>query len=352
MRLLVTGATGFVGSQLAIEAARRGHEVIGIGRSSSGKVVSDLIAAGVHFVPGDFTDPAFVAEITCGVTHICHLAAAWREAAVPAEYFEKVNVTGSMELARAAAANQVKTFIFCSTVGVHPRSSSTPVREDTPFDVTNPYESSKLHAEERLREFATQTDMRIVIFRPADAYGPGDTRLLRLFRLVKTGKFPLVGQGSGRRHMLFVSDLVDAFLAACAADLQSGEVFIIAGPESTTLLELLSRLRRLTGSQRFGFRVPRWPIHITAILVEDSFWLLRRKPPLHRRTLDFYRTDVVYDTTKAQRALQWRPSVGFDEGLRRTLDWYRACGLIDTSEARHGTARAPDVERKEREQGR
>ena len=328
MRLLVTGATGFVGSQLAIEAARRGHEVTGTGRSAGGKVVSDLSTAGVRYVAGDLTDAAFAAAITRNITHVCHLAAAWREAAAPAEHFERVNVAGSMALASAAAANGVGVFVFCSTIGVHARVARAPVSEQSPFDATNPYETSKLHAEQRLIEFARQTPMRIAVLRPADAYGPGDTRLLRLFRSVQSGRFPLIGPGDGRRHMLFVEDLVNAFLAACEANFPSGEVFIVAGPESTTLRELLRQLALLTGSRRFGFRVPRWLMQVAAAVVEDLSRLLNRAPPLHRRTLDFYRTDVTYDTRKAQQTLQWQPSVGLNEGLRRTLDWYRARGLM------------------------
>ncbi|HEY6458324.1 MAG TPA: NAD(P)-dependent oxidoreductase [Steroidobacteraceae bacterium] len=336
MRLLVTGATGFVGSRLALEAARRGHEVTATGRASRGKIVSDLLAAGVRFTPGDLTDEAFAIQVTRGVSHVCHLAAAWREASAPPELFDKVNVRATLGLARAAAANNVAVFVFCSTIGVHARSAREPIREDSSFDATNAYETSKLHTEEQLGEFATRTSMRIAILRPADAYGPGDTRLLKLFRSVEAGRFPLVGSGKGRRHMLFVDDLVDAFLAACEGEFTSGEVFIIAGPESTTLLELLNRLARMTGSRRFGFRVPGPLMVIAAALIEDGCRLLNKAPPLHRRTLDFYRTDVIYDTDKAQRTLRWKPQVGLAEGLQRTLDWYRERGLMPRPHGRPG----------------
>jgi nucleoside-diphosphate-sugar epimerase len=151
---------------------------------------------------------------------------------------------------------------------------------------------------------------------------------LKLFRSVQKGRFPLVGSGSGRRHMLFVDDLARAFLAACEAPFASGEAFIIAGPETTTLLGLLERLTSLTGSSRFGFRVPTLPMRVAAALVEDGCRLIGKSPPLHRRTLDFYRTDVVYDISKARRTLRWEPRVGLAEGLRKTLDWYGEQRLI------------------------
>lgn len=328
MRLLVTGATGFVGSRLAVEAARRGLEVTGTGRNPQSTNVADIKGAGAGFIAGDITDPAFADQITRGMTHVCHLAAAWREASAPAEHFEKVNVEGTQALARAAAANGVAVFVYCSTIGVHLRSSREPIREDSAFDVTNAYESSKLRTEQALREFARQSPMRIAILRPADAYGPGDLRLLKLFRSVQQGRFPLIGRGLGRRHMLFIDDLVSAFLAACEADFTSGEVFIIAGPETITLLELLNRLSRLTGSHRFGRRVPAWLMKVSVAVVEDACRALGRRPPLHRRTLDFYSTDAVFDTAKAQATLHWTPQVNLADGLQRTLDWYREHKLI------------------------
>lgn len=328
MHLLVTGATGFVGSRLAIEAARRGNEVVGTGRAPDGPNVATLEAAGVRFAAGDVLDPRFTATVTRGITHVCHLAAAWREAGAAADYFERVNVEGTLALARAAADSGVGVFLYCSTIGVHQRVARDPVKEDSATDITNPYERSKLNAEHALREFAKQTPMRIAILRPADAYGPGDLRLLKLFRSVQKGRFPLIGSGAGRRHMLFVNDLVTAFLAACDAHFTSGEVFIIAGPETTTLRELLQRLARLTGSSRFGLRVPALPMKVAAAVIEDVCHALGRNPPLHRRTLDFYRTDVVYDTAKARNTLQWTPHTGLDEGLQRTLEWYREQKLI------------------------
>lgn len=328
MRLLVTGATGFVGSGLAIEAARRGHQVSGCGRNAASPLLPDLAAAGVRFTAGDITDARFADQSTRGISHLCHLAAAWREAGASEAYFDRVNVEGTLTLARAAAANGVAVFVYCSTIGVHARAARDPIREDSAYDVTNAYERSKLKAEEKLREFARSTPMRIAILRPADAYGPGDLRLLKLFRSVQKGRFPLIGDGRGRRHMLFVDDLVSAFLATCEAGFSSGEVFIIAGAETTTLLALLNRLVALTGSRRFGVRVPALPMRIAAALIEDACRIVGKTPPLHRRTLDFYRTDVVYDIARARNTLHWAPQVSLADGLQRTLDGYRQRGLM------------------------
>jgi nucleoside-diphosphate-sugar epimerase len=330
MHLLVTGVTGFVGSRLALAAAQRGVQVTGVSRHVDGPLAEGLSAAGVRLLAGDITDEAFVAEATRGITHVCHLAAAWREASAPADYFQRINVDGSLRLARAAAAAGARVFLYCSTIGVHARVAAQPVSERSAFDVTNPYEASKLEAENRLCAFAASAGgMRIAVLRPADAYGPGDLRLLKLFRSVQKGRFPLVGPGQGKRHMLFVDDLVAAFLAACEAPFSTGERFIIAGPEVVTLAELLRRLESLTGSRRYGFRVPRWLMSLAAATIEDLCRIVRVAPPLHRRTLDFYRTDVSYDLAHAREVLHWNPAVGLDEGLKRTLAWYRQQRLMD-----------------------
>lgn len=327
MRVLVTGATGFVGSRVALAAARRGWSVRASGRKTSGPEVDELRAAGIEYVPGDYTDAAFATGLTKGITHVCHLAAAWREAGAPAEHFRNVNVAGTLTLATSAESNGVERLLFCSTIGVHARAARDPVAEDAAFDITNPYEQSKLDAENALREFANGKRMKVAILRPADAYGPGDVRLLKLFKSVRKGRFPLVGAGNGKRHMLFVEDLAEAFLAACTAPIGAGDTFIIAGPETATLRDVLARLQKITGSARYGFRVPTLLMSFAAAAIEDLCRLLGRSPPLHRRTLDFYRTDVTYDISRARRVLGYDPKVGLDEGLARTWQWYQQKGF-------------------------
>jgi nucleoside-diphosphate-sugar epimerase len=231
-------------------------------------------------------------------------------------------------VALAAARHGVAKFVFSSTVGLHPRQSPEVITEESRFDITNPYEASKAETEEFLRATARETGLSIAVLRPADVYGPGDLRLLKLFRGVARQRFPLVGAGTGRRHMLFIDDLTGALLAACERDSGPYESFIIAGPQVITLRALLERLTKLLGVRRFGFRVPFAPMMAAATLIEAVCGVIGVPPPIHRRSLDFFLTDVEYDTSKARRTLQWTPLVSLDSGLQQTIDWYRQERLL------------------------
>lgn len=328
MRILVTGATGFVGSRLAIRAAQKGHRVTALGRNASGDLRAAFAQHGVVLKLGDINDPNFIGDAVRGSSHICHLAAAWREVGLPIEHYRRVNVDGTRVVASAAARHGVTKLVFCSTVGLHPRQSQEVIAEDSRFEITNPYEASKAETEEMLRAMAHNTGLAVAILRPADVYGPGDLRLLKLFRAVARQRFPLVGAGTGRRHMLYIDDLTEALLTACAQDSGPCEAFLVAGPDVITLRALLERMTKMLGVRRFGISVPFGPMKVAAAVVEDVCGLIRVTPPIHRRSLDFFLTDVEYDTRKARSKLRWMPHVSLESGLRQTIDWYKRERLL------------------------
>jgi dihydroflavonol-4-reductase len=175
---------------------------------------------------------------------------------------------------------------------------------------------------------ATATGLQTLILRPADGYGPGDLRLLKLFRGVAKQRFPLIGPGTGHRHMIYVDDICDAFLAACVVPAMEPQAFIVAGPEVVTLRELLQRMARVLGVEKYGFDLPLGPMRILAAVTEDVCGVLKISPPLYRRRLDFYTVDAQYDLRKAQAVLHWVPKIGLDAGLQMSAQWYREHGLL------------------------
>ncbi len=172
-----------------------------------------------------------------------------------------------------------------------------------------------------------------MVLRPADVYGPRDQRLLKMFKGVSAGKFPLFGSGEGRRHMVYVDDVVSAFFQACERDEAVGQGLIIAGPRSCTLRELLDEVVRATGSKRYGVRLPLAPMLGLAAVVEDVCAALKVDPPIYRRRMDFFHSDSEFDTSRARRVLDWEPKVDLREGIRRTLEDYTAeAGALLSSE--------------------
>ncbi len=215
MRIFVTGATGFIGAHFVERALAEGHEVTGLYRSDGAKhrvVIDRLREHGASLRREDILKPESFADMLRGSESVCHFAAAFRESGADEDYFKRMNVEGTSNVARAAAAAGVKRFVHCGTAGIYGQRVAGTIDESTPIRPWNSYERSKLAADEQVREIATSADMEYVILRPAAVYGPRDERLLKLFRSVQKGRFPLFGPGEGRRHMIYVTDLVDAFL--------------------------------------------------------------------------------------------------------------------------------------------
>jgi nucleoside-diphosphate-sugar epimerase len=331
VRLLVTGGTGFIGSHLAEDARRRGAEVVVLGltdrpeEQANARLLENL---GVEVLPGSVTDAALCARAMEGVTHVYHLAVAMREAGMTDQYFEEINLGGTRHLLETASARGLQRFIYCSTIGIFGHRVPGITNEDSPLRPGNVYERTKVAAEAMARGFHAGAGLPVVILRPADVYGPRDHRLLKLFRGVAAGRFPLFGDGKGRRHMVFVDDVVAAFRLASDGNGALGQALIVAGPESCTLRELIDAVARAAGRKRFGWRLPLTPMLAVAAVVEDVCTAVHVTPPIYRRRMDFFHSDSAFDTSRARRVLGWGPKIHLNEGVARTLDAYRKAGLV------------------------
>jgi nucleoside-diphosphate-sugar epimerase len=331
MRLLVTGGTGFIGSHLAEEGRRRGAEVVVLGLTDRPEEQANaalLSRMGAEVLSGSITDAELCRRAVRGATHVFHLAVAMREGGKSDEFFESINLDGTRHLLEAASVQRVERFVYCSTIGIYGHRAPGITREDSPLAPGNIYERTKVSAERLVRDFAEKCSLPAVVLRPADVYGPRDQRLLKLFKGVSGGRFPLFGSGDGRRHMVYVDDVVSAFFKACERDEALGEGLIVAGPKACTLRELLDEITRATGSKRFGVRLPLAPMLGLAAVVEDVCAKLKVDPPIYRRRMDFFHSDSEFDTSRARRVLGWEPRVDLREGISRTLEDYRASGQL------------------------
>jgi len=331
MRLLVTGGTGFIGSHLAEQGRRLGAEVVVLGladRPEERANVELLRRQGVQVMPGSITDPDLCGQAVRGATHVFHLAVAMREGAKSDQFFQSVNLDGTRRLLEASVDAGVRRFVYCSTIGIYGHRAAGITREDSPLAPGNIYERTKVSAEGLVRGFGSARSLPFTILRPADVYGPRDQRLLKLFKGVSAGRFPLFGKGEGRRHMIYVDDVVSGFFRACEREGALGESFILAGPKACTLRELVAEVQAATGSRRYGIRLPLKPMLGVAGVVEDLSRKLGVEPPIYRRRMDFFWSDSEFDTSHARQGLDWAPRVDLPEGIRRTLEDYRRSGAL------------------------
>jgi nucleoside-diphosphate-sugar epimerase len=331
MKLLVTGGTGFIGSHLAEEGRRRGAEVVVLGLTGrpEERANAELLGRlGVEVLSGSITDPELCRRAARGATHIFHLAVAMREGGKSDEFFETINLEGTRHLLQAATKEKVQRFVYCSTIGIYGHRAPGITTEESPVSPGNIYEQTKVAAERLVRDFAENCGLPSTVLRPADVYGPRDQRLLKMFKGVARGRFPLFGAGKGRRHMVYVDDVVSAFFKACEHEAAVGEGLIIAGPRACTLRELLDRVTSVSGSRRYGIRLPLAPMLVVAAVVEDVWGALALDPPIYRRRMDFFHSDSEFDTSKARRVLGWEAQVDLEDGIRRTFEAYKQSGEL------------------------
>lgn len=326
MRALVTGATGFTGGHLARALATRGWGVQALVRDPS--AAQDLASAGVSLVPGDLRDRQALAVATSGVDCVFHIAAVYRQAGLPASTYREVNALAVRSVIEAAAANGVRRVVHCSTVGVHGDVERPPANEDAPLRPGDVYQQTKLEGEELAREADAKTGVEVVIARPTGIYGPGDRRLLKLFRGVARGRFPMLGSGRIYYHLTYIDDLVDGFVLCATAAAAAHRTYILAGPEVTTLNELVAVVAKQAGVAPPRVHLPVWPFWLAGAACEALCAPLGVEPPLYRRRVDFYTKSRAFDITRARTEMGYAPKVGLAEGIGRTLAWYRNHGWI------------------------
>ncbi len=329
MRMLITGATGFIGSRLALEARRLGHEIVASGQLNSDaeeRRARELTSAGIDIHKGPLQDPEQARRVSAGCQTVIHLAAAQHESHVADDYFFDVNVNGTRTLIEAGKAAGVQRFVYGSTIGIYGESNGQVLDESTPPRPANVYGRSKLQAEEVVNSYRSALPISIV--RISETYGPGDFRLLKLFRAVNRGRFLIIGSGLNQRQVIHVSDLTRGLLLAASSPAAVGETFVMAGEEILTTRDVVRQVAHALGRDAPRGRVPMWPFLATATLMERTLRPLGIQPPLHRRRLDFFRKSFVFSTAKARSTLGFTPVIPFSKGAAETADWYRRGGYL------------------------
>jgi nucleoside-diphosphate-sugar epimerase len=323
--VLVTGATGFTGGHLVRALVENGQQIRALVRPSARTAP---LPPGVDVRVADMTDPAAVSRAVEGVGTIYHLAAAYREASHREEGYRRVNVGATRNLLEAAAASGVDRFVHCSTVGVHGHVSNPPADEMTAFSPADGYQRTKLEAELLALSYARDRGLPVTVVRPTAIYGPGDTRLLKMFRMIANGTFVMLGRRDIYYHMVYVDDLVRGLKLLATHPEAVGEVFILGGERYYRLETIADMIAQFLGVRQPRLRLPALPFQMAGSICEAICVPLGLEPPIHRRRVDFFTKSRAFSIAKAQGLLGYAPQVPLEVGLRRTLDWYLHQGQI------------------------
>jgi len=325
-RVAVTGATGFLGSHLVDYFLDQGCQVRALARDAAkAKEMRKRVEA---VIVADIADRTALDELVAGCDTVVHTVSNFRAVSGTPESYYQTNVLGTRHALEAAIAGKVGRFVHCSTIGVHGHVRETPATEESPYHPGDLYQETKYQAEKLCREQIGTGATEIVIVRPTSQYGPGDMRMLKMFRMLRKRRFVLIGPCRENFHAVYIDDLVRGFWQAMTVPGIGGEVFLLGGPQYVSLADYIKTAAAAVGAPVPWMRLPYWPMFYAAWLCELLCAPLGVEPPLHRRRVRFFRNNRAFDITKARERLGYAPQVDLEEGMRRTVEWYRAQGLL------------------------
>jgi len=309
-RILVTGASGFVGRALTAALDDGSRDWIAATRSPS------PILGNRHIVVGDIgpdTDwRAALQDIDC----VVHLAARTHvldeRSSDPLAAYRSINLFGTAALAQQAAAAGVRRLVFLSSIKVNGEATTAhPYTEEDAPQPEDAYGITKLEAEDALRRIAADTGLETVVLRPPLVYGPGvKGNFLRLLRLIERG-IPLpLASINNRRSLIGVNNLAEAIINCIDAPAATGKTYLVSDGEDVSTPELITRLARAMD------RTPRL-LSCPAALLNLGATLLGKRGVAMRLT-----GSLQVDSNRIRRELGWQPRYSLDQGLNATVQWY------------------------------
>ncbi|HEY9422187.1 MAG TPA: NAD-dependent epimerase/dehydratase family protein, partial [Thermoanaerobaculia bacterium] len=173
-----------------------------------------------------------------------------------------------------------------------------------------------------------ETGLPVTVIRPISIFGPGDLRMLKLFRMIQKGRFVMVGDGQALFQPAYIDDVVDGFHLSLRNPKAIGEAFIVGGEEYVPLSNLVSTIASELRVPAPRWRLPLGPVLMAADLCERIFVPFKREPPLHRRRVSFFQNNRAFSVGKAKEILGFRPRMGLRDSLRATIGWYRERGWL------------------------
>ncbi len=321
-RVLVTGATGFIGSHLAQRLVDEGARVRVLVRRPAGLIHS--LRDRVEIVSGDLLQPDRFVAATAACEVVFHVAG-WlgRPPARPVAH--AINVTATQQLAQAARAAGVRRFVYTSSIAVYGPLAGGVITEDQPHWPVYTYAETKSLGEQAALRCAT-ADFEVTILRPAMVFGPrGSAWTVLPVRLAQRHLPVLIGGGHGFSHPVYVDNLIDAYLLAAVCPAAAGRAFTLSDGD-IEWRDFFGRYAAMAG--RRAYSVPVALLRLAAPPIELLTRLLGRPAVVSHHSIGFLTGRARLSTDLARQLLGWSPRVPFDEALRRTEHWLRQTGVI------------------------
>lgn len=318
-RYLITGATGFIGGQMARRLHSNGMNVVCMTRGNK-KVDS------IPMVEGDLLKRESLNRACKDIDAVCHFAGALGRG-LKEDMIRAVNVEGTINMIHAARAAGVKYFLHISSGAVVGPRGPVPADETTECRPYTIYEKTKLEGERKALIISNEIGLPLGVARPAFTYGPGDPHKLLMFKLVKKGWFIFIGDGLSTNHPVYIDDLIDGIILILEKR-PVQEIYILGGPRPVTKREWANNIAKAVGIKPPNLGIPVSLAWWGAIIMEPIGRLIGFDAPLTRSRVLAMSKCWGMDISKARRELGYAPRVDLAEGAGRTVSYYVKEGLL------------------------
>ena len=319
MRILVTGATGYIGGQMARRLNARGFDVVCMTRGSK--------AVGlVPIIEGDLLKPETLSTACKDIDIVCHFAGTFGRGLTD-EMIYDVNVRGTQNLIEAAKINGAQYFLHISSGAVTGPLGPTPANENSKCKPYTIYEKTKYEGEVSALALAEKIDLPLGVARPTFTYGPGDPHKLLMFRLIKKRLFFYIGDGSSTNHPVFIEDLLDGIMLMLEKR-PAQSVYLLGGPRPVSKREWATTIAKECNVSPPFLKVPFKMAWFGAVVMESLGRILGIGVPLTRSRVLAMSKYWGMDIGRARNTLGYSPRVELEEGVTRTVLWYKEQGLL------------------------
>src|SRR6266566_3453606 len=331
MKVLITGATGLLGSHLIKELQDRGETIRALVLPVEN--ADKLTSQGVEVVRGDITDASTLAPAVEGVDLIFHLAGmmgVWR----PLADYRLVNVNGSENLYKAAQKAGVRRFVHTSSHTVYGLGYGRFLTEkDALRPDPDPYSITKAEGDRLMRRLMLKSDVETVIIRPGTFFGPGDRlHFGRMGQRIKNGKGVIIGRGDNALPFCYVTDVVQGFMLAAYHEKAPGNVYNISNDQPLTQLEMFNAIADAVGGVRPTRHLPYLPIYYGSIVAERVVArATRTKPIVTQLGAMMFGSDNRHSVERARRELGYEPKVDLRTGITFAAEWFNAGGMNEVA---------------------
>jgi len=322
----ITGATGFLGTALTNHLLSIGYKVRAHVHTAD---KAKLVPEGVEVFIGEISDRKLMSDLVDGSDYVIHTVSNFRNTIGKEDVYRRINVEGTCAVLDAAIEKGVKRFVHCSTIGVHGDVKQTPASEQSPYAPGDLYQETKLEAEKYVLSKVGSSSTEIAVIRPCSMYGPGDLRMLKMFKMLSKGRFFFVGECKDNFHAVYIDDVVAGFASALSTPGIDGEIFLVGGPDSyRPLRAYVGAVAESLSVSPPSITFPYWLFWYAAILCEMLCAPFGIEPVLHRRRVRFYKNNRAFNTEKSEKILGLSPKVTLEDGMKKTVSWYKENDLL------------------------